>query len=646
VEDSTEFEVCPATCLVGRNGVGKTSLLEALYKINPDVIELGEFSVVQEYPRRRRKQYERRADTEPDDAIVTKWELDSAEVDLLEATIGRGSLRSNVVAVRKGYYRGRQWAIDLDEGRVVDHILNSVFSDNACAAEYDGIGSIAELVSVLEQSRPLSRESHNMLEYLNETYPESSAKKWVEARLEEFLPKFAYFSRWHIMDGRISIEDVLKHRDAKELSGPERVFLALLDLGDTTAEELASAESSEELLANLEVASMPIADITDQISDYWSQDRHLRVSFHLHPGKPQDPPPFNKGSVFETRIFDTRNNLTLNFDERSTGFVWFFSFLVWFSQVRREYGDDLVVLLDDIGFGLHARAQWQLLRYISEKLEPKCQVLYTTHSPFMVDPDKLSRVRTVEERTVESESGEKQYLGTKVGSQTLSTDLDILLPLRTALAYQITQALFSGGNTLLVEEPSDLLYLKWFSERLMEKGRVGLDRAWRVIPCGDPGRIGTFIGLFGENGKNVAILLGSPSDEEGNVLKLTDTGLLKNSNVFPISISIGDDVRDVEDLIGRDTYFALVNTCYKLRRKHRMRKTTPPSNSGRVVEEAAEHFRKLPRDVPEFNHYAPAEYLAENGKRLMRKLPNLNDALDRFEKLFAHFNSCLQDDGS
>lgn len=39
--------------------------------------------------------------------------------------------------------------------------------------------------------------------------------------------------------------------------------------------------------------------------------------------------------------------MSVNFDERSTGFVWFFSFLVWFSQMEREQGDRLVLLLDD-----------------------------------------------------------------------------------------------------------------------------------------------------------------------------------------------------------------------------------------------------------------------------------------------------------
>ncbi len=42
VEDSKEFSLDPVTCLVGKNEAGKTALLQALYKLNPDVPELGE----------------------------------------------------------------------------------------------------------------------------------------------------------------------------------------------------------------------------------------------------------------------------------------------------------------------------------------------------------------------------------------------------------------------------------------------------------------------------------------------------------------------------------------------------------------------------------------------------------------------------
>jgi hypothetical protein len=574
VEDSTEFEVCPVTCLVGKNEAGKTSLLEALYKLNPDVEQFGEFDVLLEYPRRRRKEYEqsqRAKDAEPDDALITKWELQDEDVELLGPLLGPEAIQSRTVTIRKGYYKGRKCKVDL----------------------------------------------------------------------EALLPTFVYFSKFLVMNGRVSIDDIIDKQQEGRLSGSERIFLALLDLVGTTPEKVRDVASSEELIADLEAASAPI---TEKICHYWSQNRNLRVSFHVHPGKAQDRPPFDKGLVFETRILNTRHNVTLNVDERSTGFGWFFSFLVWFSQVRRTYGDNLVILLDDPGFGLHAKAQEDLLQYISEELEPYYQVIYTTHSPFMLDARKLRRARTVEDVVVMADDGREKYMGTKIGDRDLSTDADTLVPLQAALGYEITQTLFTGKQVLLVERPSDFLYLKWFSERLAQKGRTALDSAWTIAPCGEIQKMCALLSLLGEGRSNAAMLLDGAVGRKKNSLSPDDSELLKDCRVFTADMYMDVNGGSIEDLIGRRAYFSLVNSRYKLPRKYELRDAGPIASSVPVVKEVEDYFRSLPSEMPEWNRYAPAEHLVENGKKLVRKLRDLDEGLDRFERLFADLNSCLPDE--
>jgi hypothetical protein len=573
VEDSTEFEVCPVTCLVGKNEAGKTSLLEALYKLNPDVEQLGEFDVLSEYPRRRRKEYEqsqRAKDAEPDDVLITQWELEDEDVELLGPLLGPEAIKSRSVVIRKGYYKGSKCTVDL----------------------------------------------------------------------EALLPTFVYFSKFLVMNGRVSIDDIIEKQQKGRLSGSERIFLALLDLVGTTPEKVRDVSSSEELIADLEAASAPI---TEKICHYWSQNRNLRVSFHVHPGKAQDPPPFDKGLVFETRILNTRHNVTLNVDERSTGFAWFFSFLVWFSQVRRIYGDNLVILLDDPGFGLHAKAQEDLLTYISEELEPYYQVIYTTHSPFMLDARKLRRARTVEDVVVIGDDGREKYEGTKVGDRTLSIDADTLVPLQAALGFEITQTLFTGENVLLVERPSDLLYLKWFSERLAQKGRTALDRSWSIAPCGDIQKMCALLALLHIGRPSVAMLLDGAVGRKRNSLSPDDSELLKDCRVFTADMYTDVTGGSIEDLMGRRAYFALLNSRYKLPRKYELRGNGKTNASVSVVKEAEEHFRSLPSGMSELNRYAPAEHLAENGKKLIKKLRDLDEGLDRFERFFADLNACLLD---
>lgn len=102
------------------------------------------------------------------------------------------------------------------------------------------------------------------------------------------------------------------------------------------------------------------------------------------------------------------------------------------------------------------------MRYIEEKLAPKHQVVYSTHSPFMVDAAKLDRVRMVED--IDGK-------GTTVSEDVLSTNRDTVFPLQAALEYELAQSLFVGPNNIVVEGPADYLYFKVISGQLKEKGR-------------------------------------------------------------------------------------------------------------------------------------------------------------------------------
>lgn len=105
------------------------------------------------------------------------------------------------------------------------------------------------------------------------------------------------------------------------------------------------------------------------------------------------------------------HEVTVDFDDRSAGFVWFFSFLVFFSQVKKIHGDNVVLLLDEPGLSLHAKAQAHLLRYIDEKVKPHHQVIDSTHPPFMIPSDNLLAARTVEDAVIADRDKPIQVLG-------------------------------------------------------------------------------------------------------------------------------------------------------------------------------------------------------------------------------------------
>ncbi|PYU66209.1 MAG: hypothetical protein DMG49_22690 [Acidobacteria bacterium] len=261
--------------------------------------------------------------------------------------------------------------------------------------------------------------------------------------------------------------------------GGEQVFIDFLEYAGTSLKEVATANTYESLNARCEAAS---SHITAQLLEYWTQNPNIEFEIRVTKAEAGDPVPFNEGIIARARVKNNLHKLSLPFSERSAGFVWFFSFLVKFAQVQKTAGK-LILLLDEPGLTLHGKAQGDLLRYFDEKLAPRHQVIYTTHSPFMVPANNLPAVRIVEDRIFQPKPGQWASEGTKVRDDTLATDRDTLFPLQGALGYEITQTLFVGKHTLLIEGPGDILYLESWSSALVRRGRTGLDRRWTMCPA-------------------------------------------------------------------------------------------------------------------------------------------------------------------
>ena len=173
------------------------------------------------------------------------------------------------------------------------------------------------------------------------------------------------------------------------------------------------------------------------------------MTFDIRPALPKDPPNMNSGMNIWGRVEDTKHHVTTSLGTRSRGFVWFFSFLAWYSQ-RRKKRENIILLLDEPGLSLHAKAQEDLLRYFENELRPYHQLIYTTHSPFMVDPAHFEHVRIVQNLSIEpnSENLAEEQEGTKVITEVLDATPDSLFPLQGALGYEICQTLFHWPQQL------------------------------------------------------------------------------------------------------------------------------------------------------------------------------------------------------
>lgn len=632
VDDSNEFSIQQVTCLVGKNESGKTTILKALHKLKPENPTLEEFELSRDYPKRKW----RPSDPTPDGQVIeTEWELADDEWVQLEAQFGNGTITSRTFTLSKGYDNVRRFAIAVDEvllvkNLIVDASLNAIEKKPLNDAE-----NVASLKSQLENIASRSAKQETLYNKIVETFGDDAQKAIIIA-VSKMVPTFLYFDQYLRLPGIISVDAINQRRTENALTNEDRVFEALLALAGTSLETLQKTNTFETFNSSLRAVSNTISQ---QIFDYWTQNRHLEVQMRMDQGLSSDPAPFNSGYVFRTRIDNRRHKADTSFDDRSSGFVWFFSFLVWFYQLRDTYKQNLVILLDEPGLALHARAQADLLRYINEQLRPEYQVIYTTHSPFMIDTDNILAARTVEDVViVDPKTKHETLLGSKVSEEVLSTDPDTISPLQRALDYELTQTLFIGRHTVLVEGSSDFLYIKWFSQQLEKRSKAGLDYRWNISIVGGIDRIPGFVSLFRGNRLQVAALV---DVQHGDKQKIDNARRsLEENHLLTITKYTGAKEGDIEDLLGREFYLALVNQTYSdIPPTHQLPTADTPLTE-RVAKDVQEAFATMPPYVRNFEHFTPAEFLFQSADAGV-SLPGFDDALARMENLISDLNTLL-----
>ena len=302
----------------------------------------------------------------------------------------------------------------------------------------------------------------------------------------------------------------------------------------------------------------------------------------------------------------------------------------------------LVLLLDEPGLSLHGRAQEDLLKYFEAEIvtNSKHQLIYTTHSPFMVDVRHFDRVRIVQDNGIDSDRDlAREEDGTKVFTDVLEAGPDSLFPLQGALGYDIYQGLFVGPNSLVVEGVSDLLYIQTVSAVLQSKGRVSLDSRWTITPVGGSEKVPTFVALLGsQKNLNIATLIDFQKANQQTVENLYKRKLLNKSHVLTFADFTGKSEADIEDMFDEDVYLEIVNSEFKDAMPSPIKVADLTSHAPRILVRLEQYFamNQLSGGA-KFNHYRPARFLTENVSSIT--IPN--DTLDRFESAFKAVNALL-----
>lgn len=586
------------TCLIGKNESGKTAFLEAIYRLYPVLADpKAAFYQVRDFPRRERSTGTLSvAHYQP---MEITFELEDHDKADLETIFGENVLPSNSVRLSKDYSNKMYLNFEADEKAFIRHVTARKFLQIPLSEPVQNIDQLRDVLSNLE-NRPAPAQK--MLDSLTNF----DLHQQIHNRLLARMPKFLYFNEFSILPNMFSLEHILS-TPVQELSRDEITALSLLELAEIDLENFNHADHESRKIL-LETASR---FITDEVFKYWSQNKDLRLDFDLifqQLPHTTSPPPY-----VDIRIWNEKQRVSLKFNERSKGFIWFFSFLVFFYNLIKK-DQKIILLLDEPGLGLHAAAQRDLLRFIEERLGANHQVIYATHSPFMVNPQTAHRVRMVEE---DNERG--SFITTNMNEASSAT----LMPMHAALGQKLYETLSLGPYTLLVERPSDILYLNILSDFLKSNGRKGLDEAWDMIPIGKIDNIPSFTAMFGLQNKP-ALLTNVRANEKKTILDMAQQNMLEADKLILVTDFTGSREAEIEDMFQDNFYLELVR------------------QSGFVVpnDQLPQGERILMR-IQESNNQTidplkPALHLLKQQDTLLQQMDP--QTLNRFEQLFTKIN--------
>lgn len=609
------YEVEPQiTRIVGKNESGKTALLEALAKSNyfEDNTEF-RFNKDLDYP--RSELIKVRNENPP--ALTCEYELSDEDISCVETAFAKGIIprknfcvtsfydnTSKASGVEIDFTVFKDWLISFfgvgDQGKQLIRAADSFSSLESVVSENAELPAMEQIQAQLGEIKTGAGDFENRLEgYIYNTY------------LSPEIPKLWYFSDYFSLPCRINLNDFSTGQPTNNLSREEvKIANALFELSGLRVSDIQNESNFEAFKAQLEATSN---SITDDMFEYWTTNQNLEIRFEIEHAP-------NGVRYLNIRIYNSKHRVTLPLKNRSKGFLWFFSFLVWFSKIQGDKKSKYILLLDEPGLSLHASAQNDLLRFIDEKPAPEYQVIYTTHSPFMIDSLKLNEVRTVYDT-------QNPKIGSVVSDAVEEKDSDTLFPLQAALGYTIAQNLYVSPKNLLVEGISDLVYLNHFSTILKDMGKEGLSEDITIVPVGGADKIATFISLMRGNELSTVCLLDTFTDQaaQARLKRMVEQKIIADKKILYYHSIMGQAYADIEDLFDKEEYLVLFNGAFGKSVQISELDTNKPIMS---------QLKRLNGNKA-FNHYSPANYMAKN----IGSLVFSDETMGRFEKLFAMVNS-------
>jgi energy-coupling factor transporter ATP-binding protein EcfA2 len=603
--DSGWIEAEDVTALIGANESGKTNLITPLWKLNP--AREGEIAPTSDYPKSMFADIR----ANPGDYCFIEADFYTGSLFTRIARIA-GISREEAEVVRVSRYFDGGYAVEFPGHKRETQLPATALIElvEKAAAEIEGItplkteettkeallSNIRDAASIYNSDEMLPAKNFKMTsEAISKLIPDNTAKSSsiyprtkqlsedllnISNKLSaprpgsddethkfmvENIPYFVYYSNYGNLDSEIYLPHVVDNLKRTDLGTKEaakartlRVLFKFVTLKPEEILELGrdfdvgnkgrkpTPEEIDEVAEKKRIRSILLQSagtkLTGKFKNWWKQGDY-RFRFEAD------------GDHFRIWVSDEKRPEEIELESRSTGLQWFLSFYLVFLVESEGDHSNSILLLDEPGLSLHPLAQRDLSAFF-DSLSSTNQILYTTHSPFLVHADRLERARKV---YVDGDGTTKATSDLRKGSD--PKQAGAAYAVHSALNMNVAESLLLGCQPVIVEGPSDQHYLTAIKSLLIGAGKLKPTRELVFPPSGGTKNVRQIAGILSGRDEALPYVI-LDSDEPGMKLaKELSTSLYNNDRDRIITIEKYTSIpaSEIEDLLPQEFLSAVVD---------------------------------------------------------------------------------------
>jgi hypothetical protein len=443
--------------LAGQNESGKSSVLQAIYDF-----EMGDL----------RPDAERLLDDEegsPEVTCIFQFEEEDKE-QLLSKEVADGASFPDLYREVRGILAKKT---RLTLRRVFDTSNPSIMFEDADLAKIEQLlekykakeqeltANAEEAPAIAQPTAPATAVASSTTATVETTPPAKAVElpslKTIASKVHSYTPVIVLFDdQQDLLPPSILISDLVEKKDSAQ------GYQAVMNLQKAFGLDLVALDQATALAKRLKQQDNYSQTVTADFREYWTQKIHGDNKVTLEIAHREGS---GNGASLEFYVL-TRDQERLHPAQRSRGFQWYLSFYLELKAQSKENNQGLVILFDEPGLYLHATAQANIKTLFEELTKNTCQIVYTTHSPYLIDVDKLNRIRLI------INDNKQGTLVEKVTSDKLKgKKLDSLKPIIDAMGMEVATYLTPiAKQNVIVEGISDFYYFTAFKKLLERTG--------------------------------------------------------------------------------------------------------------------------------------------------------------------------------